>query len=433
MKNPMPTLITDDAPDQRSALTPFFHFYFAIVEDVNDIPVSKRLRSRNSHVSNSAISIPVVKDKTLGIAVNHKILKKNMSKQEGTQNDALLRLRSHSLSNGDGLVDFQSNDVNYRLRSQMIKDDSIQKINGHSLMSSASNVDSLDNSYQNTNYSSHETRTLRPRARTKATPKRIPPRSNTSLQSESTNVNLPAKFNGNSVTGRGMEVDTKPISKRKLIMQNHSSLATKPSDEVTTFYTSMFSPDSMITRSKAKNSDVQVVQVSPVKSKSHSNSSSMKNHLSLSLQGNNKKFNTSASSIELLSPNGTNIMNISVECRTRKSFSDIDISSEGSNRDGCVSINERSGEVLTSNNVMVALNTKEDTDTNEIFGTRPMKLECIDCLGYNKSRLNRVTSITIDTVQTERNDCESNFCSDSSFQSNLVPSEDCRRTDNLET
>jgi hypothetical protein len=91
-----------------------------------------------------------------------------------------------------------------------------------------------------------------------------------------------------------------------------------------------------------------------------------------------------------------NVVDISVECRTRKSFSDLDIS--GSSL-GDTSTSKQ-GEMLTSNNVMVAL--KGEDDCNDVFDICPMKMEGVgDGLAYNKLRLDRVMSITIETSHSE--------------------------------
>ena len=55
-------------------------------------------------------------------------------------------------------------------------------------------------------------------------------------------------------------------------------------------------------------------------------------------------------------------MDISIECRTRKSFSNLDISGGGNSRGDLSgdSGTEHTAEVLTSNNVVVALGVKGD-------------------------------------------------------------------------
>ena len=118
--------------------------------------------------------------------------------------------------------------------------------------------------------------------------------------------------------------------------RNRTLITAKNSDEITTFYTSVFSPDSMITRSKLKqpDSNIQAIQISPIKLKGrHGSGSPLRNQNALQLltrQRNSGGVGGGGNlahvvSSDLLSPNGTTPLDISVECKTRKSFSDLDI------------------------------------------------------------------------------------------------------------
>ena len=70
-------------------------------------------------------------------------------------------------------------------------------------------------------------------------------------------------------------------------------------------------------------------------------------------------------------------MVISIECQTRKSFSDLDISGGRNSRGDLAgdSGTEHTAEVLTSNNVVVALGVKGDGTCVDVFGTRGGHLE----------------------------------------------------------
>ena len=86
-------------------------------------------------------------------------------------------------------------------------------------------------------------------------------------------------------------------------------------------------------------------------------------------------------------------MDISIECRTRKSC--------GGNSRGDLagdSGTEHTAEVLTSNNMIVALGVKGDGTCVDMFGTRPGHLEEGRGRGlvYDKTTADRVVSITIE-------------------------------------
>ncbi len=99
---------------------------------------------------------------------------------------------------------------------------------------------------------------------------------------------------------------------------------------------------------------------------------------------------------ELLSPTGTSKLDISIECRTRKECHELSAGTASSHE-------RRDPEVLTSNNVVVALTITEDQDTITRSGVGVG-------LGGNKGeatlpsvppRLDRVASITIETGHSD--------------------------------
>ena len=196
-------------------------------------------------------------------------------------------------------------------------------------------------------------------------------------------------------------------------------ITAKNSDEIATFYTSIFSPDSMITRSKSKGGDIQAVQVSPLKSKGrNSNSASpiRNNHAYQILCGRLAPPNMSVDDDEspvaakissnLVVPTNDglapNTMNISVECRTRKSFSDLGLAGGDGCGLGLAHKGLERGEVLTSNNVVVDLSMKAgEHDGSEVFGTAPSKTVASLAYPHHKPRVDRVMSITIETTHSE--------------------------------
>ena len=188
-----------------------------------------------------------------------------------------------------------------------------------------------------------------------------------------------------------------------------SSLSTaKYSEEPTTFFTSIFSPDSTVTRSKSKSNDIQVVKVmNPVGSRSKPVLSSVKSPL-LGHQAHEGLF-TSCSNVPLtstyptlLSPNGTNTLNISVEYKTRKSFCELDASSGNAAAGGTASARLQKGEdLLTSNNVIVALDMKADDESAlSLCGQSSVVQESGDTMHTGLPRF-RVASITIETKDDE--------------------------------
>ena len=90
---------------------------------------------------------------------------------------------------------------------------------------------------------------------------------------------------------------------------------------------------------------------------------------------------------------------------TRKSFSDLDISGGGNSRGDLAgdSGTEHTAEVLTSNNVVVALGVKGDGTCVDVFGTRAGHLEEGRGRGlvYDKTTADRVVSITIESCHCE--------------------------------
>lgn len=249
------------------------------------------------------------------------------------------------------------------------------------------------------------------RSRSKSIPKRITATHNSPVHVNGMDRNsldshsCSPQSNAADISNRSADLTPSPSHQHQLAPPKVRLAVPRDSDEVTTFYTSLFSPDSMITRSKSKSSDVQAVHISPGKSKSRNSASPMKpRHLHELVQqqwANDKTAQYPGSIPELLSPNGMNVVDISIECRTRKSFSDLDISGgSGDHNSSKDASGSKQGEVLTSNNVIVAL--KGEGDCNDVFDACPVKMEGgTEGLMYNKLRMDRVMSITIETCHSE--------------------------------
>ena len=258
------------------------------------------------------------------------------------------------------------------------------------------------------------------RSRSKSIPKRITPSATT--HNSPVHINgmdksplhvSPQAFNSSScspqsavnISSRSADFASSPLRQHQLTPPKVRLTVPRDSDEIATFYTSLFSPDSTITRSKSKSSDVQAVHISPGRSKGRNSASPMKpRHLHELVQQQRANDGTAhypGNIPELLSPNGMNVVDISIECRTRKSFSDLDISGGSGDHDSSRnSSGSKQGEMLTSNNVIVAL--KGEDDGNDVFDTCPVKMEGEgEGLMYNKLRMDRVMSITIETCHSE--------------------------------
>lgn len=342
--------------------------------------------------------------------------------EHGSAQSDGMKLGSNSVANGHGLASSMNHldtleepdtppdedFVSTRTRTRKLQ----SQASSVSLCSAGSNMGTLTNSRQERDSTNRCGSTSRQsRARSKGVPKRIPAAQNPGTAcpngtSSPSPVSYPPQMS--SVGSSSASTDALSISpvaqhQQQTPPKSRLSAATN-SDEIATFYTSLFSPDSVITRSKAKGSDVQVVHVSPAKLKAHySSTSPIKSHHlihrhALALQ---RSPGGPGNSPELLSPTGT--VDISVECRTRKSFSYLDMSGGGCGGGSCHDLSgdtstSKQGEMLTSNNVMVALKGGEE-DCNEVFGTCLVSMD--DGGVYDKSRMERVMSITIETCQSE--------------------------------
>ena len=104
-------------------------------------------------------------------------------------------------------------------------------------------------------------RSHQPRTRTKNVPKK--------LSTQSSPVHSASSTNGDTVNGLSLAQHTtasvrgiSPKPQPRQTVKRSRLITAKDSEEVSTFY-SIFSPDSIIIRSKFKSGDIQAVQVSP--------------------------------------------------------------------------------------------------------------------------------------------------------------------------
>ena len=151
---------------------------------------------------------------------------------------------------------------------------------------------------------------------------------------------------------------------------------------------SMYRPKSMVTRSQAKGHNVFMAYESlfPRGTFGSEACGGMHgSHRTVRLGREGQIKISPMCSPDLMSPSGTSKVDISIECRTRKSLNEGFDLSEGAQR--------REPEVLTSNNVIVALTI---TDQDNIIRTGAVKSE-----GLPPPRMDRVASITIETGHTE--------------------------------
>lgn len=127
--------------------------------------------------------------------------------------------------------------------------------------------------------------------------------------------------------------------------------------------TNLLSDNGVLTRSRARSVDIPSVCVSPIKARPNSfksPASECKHGTSRTLQlRNDSQIRISPIyTPDLLSPSSSGKLDISIECHTRKSLHDLDLHSAASGG----SQSKREPEVLTSNNVVVALTFTGDDE-----------------------------------------------------------------------
>jgi hypothetical protein len=127
--------------------------------------------------------------------------------------------------------------------------------------------------------------------------------------------------------------------------------------------TSLLSDSGVLTRSRARSSDIPSVCVSPIKARPSSFQSPPSEHKhgtsrTLQLRNDSQIRISPIYTPDLLSPSSSGKLDISIECHTRKSLHDLDLHSAAPGGPQ----SKREPEVLTSNNVVVALTFTGDDD-----------------------------------------------------------------------
>lgn len=170
----------------------------------------------------------------------------------------------------------------------------------------------------------------------------------------------------------------------------------KPKEEPVTYFTTLFSPDSRVTRSRAKTMDVQTVKVSPEyvnpRNKlvgARARKPDYPKPVDLGVNHRQTLGSPSYSS-DLLSPTNSSKVDISIECRTRKSLGEFGLP-------GMESGNGKRDPVLTSNNVVVALTFTDDCESENMIKTGTSVKSDAQNLILHPPRMDRVASITIET------------------------------------
>ena len=151
---------------------------------------------------------------------------------------------------------------------------------------------------------------------------------------------------------------------------------------------SMYRPKSMVTRSQTKGHDVFMAYESLFPKGTFGSEACggvYGGHQTVRLGREGQIKISPMCSPDLMSPSGSSKVDISIECRTRKSLNEGFDLSEG--------VQKKEPEVLTSNNVIVALTI---TDQDNVIRTGAVKSE-----GLPPPRMDRVASITIETGHTE--------------------------------
>ncbi len=177
------------------------------------------------------------------------------------------------------------------------------------------------------------------------------------------------------ILARDKEKIERLIKKRKHT-QNEAALGpnTNP-EENPSYFTSIFTPNATVTRSKSKNGAIQLVKVNPVGSRNKTPVTPIEcpvggqQDVGGVLSTKTGRGTTISNNYPaLLSPNGTSTINISVECKTRKSFSELDMlcgeTEESEGGSSSSSRLRRRRNLLTSNNVFVALDVKPSEQTS---------------------------------------------------------------------
>lgn len=186
---------------------------------------------------------------------------------------------------------------------------------------------------------------------------------------------------------------------------NHEQMDCNSS--LVTFYSPLFTTNGMVTRSRARSNDIQTICISPIKARPSNFTPLSTEHKygtsrTVQLQNDSQILISPMYTPDLLSPTNSSKLDISIECHTRKSLCDLDLSCASTDK----SQPKQEPEVLTSNNVVVALTISEDdeqvggmdtlhsrTSPNEFIHHPPPKVDHVACItierGSNFEEQNR--------------------------------------------
>ena len=308
----------------------------------------------------------------------------------------------------------------------------ISKSEGFSLHEPGVHTNGYNVPYQNCRYSqvpekSHIQSLGKGRSRAKSliVPKRSPHLSNSSNQA---NGSIPQrKYQGGTKTvdpeSTGVSLGTQSEAKRKserILTVPHTNISVSRGNDLpnlpsqndaaersprkygaadcnsstVTVYSPLFTNNGMVTRSRAKSNDIQTIHVSPIKSRPSSFTSLTTGHKSRTVQlRNDSQIRISPMcTSDMLSPTNPGKLDISIECHTRKSLRDLDLCSAGTTMDGSQSKQEP--EVITSNNVVVALTITEDDE--HVGGMNIIDRKSLP-IHHPPPKVDRVACITIET------------------------------------
>ena len=137
--------------------------------------------------------------------------------------------------------------------------------------------------------------------------------------------------------------------------------------------------DSIMTCSQAKSNDIQTIHISPMKARPSLLTAECKCKTSrtVQLRSDSQIYISPMYTPDLLSPTSSGKLDISIECHSRKSLSDLELCSTTGSK------SKQEPEVITSNNVVVALTVTEDEQVGGMSGQihRPTpKLDHVACI-----------------------------------------------------
>ena len=159
--------------------------------------------------------------------------------------------------------------------------------------------------------------------------------------------------------------------------------------------TTLLSDNGILTRSRARSNDIPSICVSPIKARPNNFKSPVSDHKygtsrTVQLRNDSQIRISPIYTPDLLSPSSSGKLDISIECHTRKSLHDLDL--HGAAPGGSQSKQEP--EVLTSNNVVVALTFSGDDE--QVTGLNRGGVGPHELIHPPTSKVDHVACITIE-------------------------------------